>query len=54
MLIFFNFKIGSIEELRVGKGLLYGCFQFQFTFITEEEKQSNATLELPGLQKHLP
>jgi hypothetical protein len=33
----FNFKIGDIDVLQLGKCLLYGCFPFQFTFTTEEK-----------------
>jgi len=42
---FFNFKNGNIDMLRLGKGLLYGCFPFQLTFGTEEKAQLDLTLE---------
>jgi len=34
---FFNFKNGNIDMLRLGKGLLYGCFLFQLTFGTKKK-----------------
>jgi len=46
---FFNLKTRSIDQLRLGKGLLYRCFPFWFIFIIEEKIQSNTTLELPDL-----
>jgi F-box interacting protein len=35
--IFFNFKTWHIDMLRLGKGLLHGCFPFQLTFATKEK-----------------
>ena len=37
--IFFNFKTRHIDMLRLGKGLLHGCFPFQLTFATLEKAQ---------------
>jgi len=37
--IFFNFKTGHIDMLRLRKGLLHGCFPFQLTFATKEKAQ---------------
>jgi hypothetical protein len=35
--IFLNFKTGHIDMLRLGRGLLHGCFPFQLTFATKEK-----------------
>jgi len=37
-MMFFNFKTGYIDMLQLGKGLLHGCFPFQFTYATEEKR----------------
>jgi hypothetical protein len=34
---FFNFKTGDIDMLRLGKGVLYGCFPFQLNFATRKK-----------------
>jgi len=48
---FFNIKNGDIDVLRLGKGLLHGCFLFQITFTTEEKKQSDSTTKLSSPQE---
>jgi hypothetical protein len=41
---FYNFKTKNIDMLRLRRGLLYGCFPFQFTFITKKETQLDKSI----------
>jgi hypothetical protein len=51
---FYNFKTKNIDMLRLRRGLLYGCFPFQFTFITKKETQLDKYWNCPAFKNNYP